>query len=167
MTGTPLLFIYFLNSGSWSWRHKIQSNWYIYIWNFFFFFGRPLPYGVPWAGIRSKPVSTCATAAAMQDHFYPLCQIRVWTCVLVLQRHHWFHCTTSGTPGNVLNAVTTHILPPVVDVLFISMFYFLDSTYKWYTVLVFLCLTYFTKQNPSRSTHAVADVKISFFYTAV
>ena len=43
--------------------------------------------------------------------------------------------------------------------IFTSLFYFLDSIYKWYTVFVFLCVNYF------KFIYVVAYGKISFFMT--
>lgn len=40
-------------------------------------------------------VMTHAIAVAMLDN--PLCLDEDWTCVLVLQRHHWCRCATLGT----------------------------------------------------------------------
>ena len=51
--------------------------------------------------------------------------------------------------------------------LFVCLFCFLDSTYKWnYMVLVFLWLAYSLSIILSRSINAVAKDKISFFFTA-
>ena len=48
--------------------------------------------------------------------------------------------------------VTTSLFPISVSIfmfyIYISGYYFLDSTCKWYTVFVFPCLTHFTKHKP-------------------
>ena len=64
--------------------------------SFFFFFpifGFPKAFGVPRPGIRSNLRCSCGNTRS----FNPLCQARDRTCILALQRHHQYHCTTLGT----------------------------------------------------------------------
>ena len=56
-------------------------------------FGFPKAFGVPRPGIRSNLRCSCGTTRS----FNPLCQARDQTCILALQRHHQYHCTTLGT----------------------------------------------------------------------
>ena len=48
--------------------------------------------------------------------------------------------------------ISTSLFPVSVSIfrcsIYIWGYYFLDSTCKWYTVFVFLCLTHFTKHKP-------------------
>ena len=46
------------------------------------------------------------------------------------------------------------------------LFFFFKISHIRDTVLVFLCLTYFTRHNISRSTHVVANGKTLFFFKA-
>lgn len=48
--------------------------------------------------------------------------------------------------------------------LYIHLYYFLGSTYKWYIVFVFFCLTYVTKVLLCRSIYIVANGTILFFF---
>ena len=72
-------------------------NWQLYLTPhlFFFFFGLMMAYGVPRPGIRSEP-----WLRRLWQHWIlnPLCQAGGWTCVSELQRYHWFHWATAGTP---------------------------------------------------------------------
>ena len=62
---------------------------------FMYLFGRPTVYGVPWPGIRSElQLRSCSIIRT----FNPQCWAGDQTCILVLQRCHQFHCTTTGTP---------------------------------------------------------------------
>ena len=67
---------------------------------------------------------------------------------------HLFVCLNSPSP--ILLIPPTPLWQPLVFslqlcfcfVMFVHLFYFLDSTYKWnHMVFVFLCLTYFTWHN--------------------
>ena len=71
----------------------------VLIWIFLFFFLFWSLHGIWsfWALDQIRAVvETYAIGIAMLG-FNPLCWARTQTCVPMLQRHHWSHCTTVGT----------------------------------------------------------------------
>ena len=70
--------------------------------HFFFFFGYTEAHGVPGPGIRPEPQLPPTPHLWQHQILNPLCQVRDWPCVLVLQRYHWYHWVIAGTPTPVI-----------------------------------------------------------------
>ena len=83
---------------------------------------------------------------------------KYWLCSPCCTTHPWAYLTLSSLylplpypyipPTPQALVCSLYLWVCFFFVIFISLLYFLDSTYKWYhTVFVFLYLTYFTWQN--------------------